>query len=101
MDDRQSYYANVLSELHACGSYVQLRGVCVKFGKSPHAISICSRTTFLPSNRLASKLMPRDVSENTSCPTPVSLSADRNCLPRSGSVLAFGNGNFEDEIQQG
>ena len=29
--DRQSYYANVLSELHACVSYVQLRGVYVKF----------------------------------------------------------------------
>ena len=43
--------------------------------------------------------MPSDVSENTSCLSPVSVSADGNCLPRSGSVLAFGHENFADEIR--
>ncbi|KAI0209280.1 hypothetical protein LSAT2_006002, partial [Lamellibrachia satsuma] len=47
----------------------------------------------------ALKLMPSDVSENTSCLTPVSVSADGNCLPRSGSVLAFGHENLADEIR--
>ena len=48
---------------------------------------------------LASMLMPSDVSENTSSLSPVSVSADGNCLPRSGSVLAFGQENFADEIR--
>ena len=52
----------------------------------------------LSSDRLASKLMPSDVSENTLCITPVSVSVGGNCLPRSGSVLAFGHENFADEI---
>ena len=47
----------------------------------------------------ASKLMPNYVSENTPCLTPVSVFADGNCLPRSGSVLAFGHENFADEIR--
>ena len=66
---------------------------------SESAISIYSRTTFLSSDRLTSKLMPSDVSENTSCLSPVSVSVDGNCLPRSGSVLAFGHENFADEIR--
>ena len=147
VDDHQSYYANVLSELHACGSYVQLQlyrmrlsqcftvcahidvhiictfcshsfslgitnrcrcflisdvdmctnsGVCVKFGKSPHAISNCLRTTFLSSDRLALKLMPSDASIYHV--SPVSVSAHGNSLPRSGSFLAFDHENFADEI---
>ena len=47
----------------------------VKFGKSLHAISTCSRTTFLSSDRLASKLVLSYMSENTSCFIPVSVAS--------------------------
>ena len=57
---------------------------------------------FSSSDKLASKLVPSDVSEhryvNTSGLTPVAVSAHGNCLPRSGSVLSFGHENVADEI---
>ena len=101
--ERQTFYLECLQSLQRCKTFSALKDKCSEINRmqsryrlAPKPISIESSGLAIDANSL--RLFPDDI-ETDDIIFPVSVQADGDCLPHSGSVIAFGHENNAVEIR--
>ena len=96
---REQYFSEKLTEFHRCRSFdVPQNEFDTLFPIQGNAnINIIDNK--LTSNKVDLQLFPNDVKDKCVGQLPVIVVGDGNCLPRSGSILAFGNELTHKEIR--
>lgn len=94
--DRQNYFDSILNRLSQCNSFKDIEMICNSEQRNieqfdinyNHMSSIISTGHHVDEHAL--EIYPEDTEQN-SVLFPVRVSADGNCLPYTGSILAFGH----------
>lgn len=96
---RQSYFKSKLEKVQNLPTYEELENhafdlqqeICEKYGELSVDTNITVLEYGFTGDAIAQQIMPDDLPENVISPIPVRIVGDGNCLPRCGSLLAFGN----------
>ena len=102
--DRQEYFATHLTKIQDCTHFKQLKAICkkleiemeTKFTIQGH------QANMMPTMEVdvdASVNMPDDLPDGVSGLLPIQVRADGDCLPHTGSVLAFGHEEAAQELR--
>jgi hypothetical protein len=100
---RSAFFENVLFTLGKLKTFDEIHRYCLNHENKLAAYKIARSTpsivgTGLTVDEDASNLYPADV-EQSSVIYPVAVTGDGNCLPYTGSVLAFGQENHGKEMR--
>ena len=102
---RKATFQSILTEMNKCTSYPKLQQKCQEYDKAIRKFHIeCQRAVIdeihssLKADIDAVEYMPDDIKSNFEL-CPCSVCTDGNCLPSSGSVLAYGQRVNEQEIR--
>jgi hypothetical protein len=105
-DARGVYFKKVLDSLQGCSSFEDLEVICRSeesfiIDKFPlHVRQECCTVLSVKKeiDQMALDLMPKDIDCDHAI-FPVKIYGDGNCLPRTGSVFAFGDEESHEEIR--
>lgn len=101
-DERSTFFASKLQLFSECNNYQELErkvfdsvnDVKHKFGEADIDTTVCIVDNKLTADAVAQSIMdsyPNDCPDDLQGRLPVVVNGDGNCLPRTASVLAFGN----------
>ena len=103
--DRAAFFSNRLDQLQSSGDFATLQAYALLIKEEMQRCPI-SLTNNLNINDhkfvvddLSVKVMPREVPTTLENCLPITIYGDGNCLPRCGSLLAFGEETFHEEIR--
>ena len=103
--DRAAFFSNRLDQLQSSEDFatLQAHALLIKEEMQRYPISLTNNLNIndheLVVDELSVKVMPQDVSTTLKNCLPIKIYGDGNCLPRCGSLLAFGEETFHEEIR--
>ena len=96
----EDFYEKLLSSLNRCQSFEELRDKCMGYREEVGDLN-SELPKFIPNiqvDKQSVSLMPNDL-PGINALMPARVSADGNCLPRSGSVHAYGDETHPIEMR--
>ena len=96
----EAYFEALLEDLRSSNSYKELQATCNAYRKEIGKLQLTTSPNFatLRPDLHALSLVPDDIISSCHL-TPVQVTGDGDCLPRSGSVLVFGDENHPMEMR--
>ena len=100
-ETRSQYFRVVLQKLHHCATFEYIVATSTRLECSlSYTLGIPTSPSHVDVDQQAIKYVPNDVDcAGSDVLVPMTVSADGDCLPHTGSVHAFGHERYSDEIR--
>ena len=100
-ETRSQYFRVVLQKLHQCATFEDLVATSKRLECSlSYTLGIPTSPSHVDVDQQAIKYVPNDIDcAGSDVLVPMSVSADGDCLPHTGSFHAFGHERYSDEIR--